>query len=152
MTRIIVLLVIMMHSKEDRRLIRNLHLLIGCTARKLMEEFPSKSSNKWLLSRLLKSIQEIGYGIQMCRQWQTMKCVHLWEHIVGDLWQTRTCACVKSKGHDFEQLLWKFLYLSAQPALVLEPSKPVCLRAMHIVRGRQHNFSPINVFSGNVGT
>jgi len=55
-SNVIVMFVNMLFNKEDNILIRNLYLLKGWTAQKLLKDFPSKSWNERNLWRMLKKL------------------------------------------------------------------------------------------------
>jgi len=47
-------------SYEDKVLIKNLYLIKGYGARKLMSEFPEKNWKKSSLNKLLKKVRDVG--------------------------------------------------------------------------------------------
>ena len=91
----------MVFSDEDKVLIKNLYLIKGYGARKLISEFPEKNWKKGGLEKLLHSIDELK-----------QRLLHVWhgmdQSIIDstvDEWRLRLRACVRAKGGHYEHLL-----------------------------------------------
>jgi len=91
----------MVFSDEDKVLIKNLYLIKGYGARKLISEFPEKNWKKGGLEKLLHSINELK-----------QRLLHVWhgmdQSIIDstvDEWRLRLRACVRAKGGHYEHLL-----------------------------------------------
>ena len=89
----------MVFSEEDKVLIKNLYLLKGYGARRLMTEFPIKNWNRGALNLLLLKLRKTG---------STNRQKGSGQSVIDDAideWRKRLRACVRARGGHFEHLL-----------------------------------------------